>query len=60
MFEFLKQLLERFNQDLSLSLAAYNAGPNVVERYEAIPPYKETQHYVKKVLNYFDYYRQEL
>ena len=57
---FLKQLLERFNQDLSLSLAAYNAGPNVVERYEAIPPYKETQHYVKKVLNYFDRYRQEL
>ncbi len=57
---FLKQLLERFNQDLSLSLAAYNAGPNVVERYEAIPPYKETQHYVKKVLNYFDHYRQEL
>jgi len=57
---FLKQLVERFNQDLSLSLAAYNAGPNVVERYEAIPPYKETQHYVKKVLNYFDHYRQEL
>ena len=57
---FLKQLLERFNHDLSLSLAAYNAGPKVVERYEAIPPYKETQHYVKKVLNYFDRYRQEL
>ena len=57
---FLKQLLERFDHDLPLSLAAYNAGPNVVERYEAIPPYKETQHYVKKVLNYFDYYRQEL
>lgn len=58
--KFLKQLLERFNHDLPLSLAAYNAGPNVVEQYEAIPPYKETQHYVKKVLNYFDRYRQEL
>jgi soluble lytic murein transglycosylase len=58
--KFLKQLLERFNNDLSLSLAAYNAGPNAVEQYEAIPPYAETQHYVKKVLNYFDRYRQEL
>jgi soluble lytic murein transglycosylase len=58
--KFLKQLLERFNNDLHLSLAAYNAGPNVVEQYEAIPPYEETQHYVKKVLNYFDRYRQEL
>lgn len=58
--KFLKQLLERFNHDLSLSLAAYNAGPNVVEQYEAIPPYEETRHYVKKVLNFFDRYRQEL
>ena len=57
---FLKQLLVRFNHDLALSLAAYNAGANVVERYEAIPPYEETQHYVKKVLTYFDRYRQEL
>ena len=58
--KFLKQLLVRFNNDLPLSLAAYNAGPTVVEQYEAIPPYQETQHYVKKVLNYFDRYRQEL
>ena len=58
--KFLKQLLKRFDNDLTLSLAAYNAGPSVVEKYEAIPPYKETQGYVKKVLNYFDRYRQEL
>jgi soluble lytic murein transglycosylase len=58
--KFLKQLLERFNNDLPLSLAAYNAGPNAVEQYATIPPYEETQHYVKKVLNYFDRYRQEL
>jgi len=58
--KFLKQLLKRFNNDLMLSLAAYNAGPAVVEKYEAIPPFKETQGYVKKVLNYFDRYRQEL
>ena len=58
--KFLKQLLKRFDNNLTLSLAAYNAGPSVVEKYEAIPPYKETQGYVKKVLNYFDRYRQEL
>lgn len=58
--KFLKQLLKRFDNNLTLSLAAYNAGPTVVEKYEAIPPYKETQGYVKKVLNYFDRYRQEL
>lgn len=57
---FLKQLLKRFDNDLVLSLAAYNAGPAVVEKYEAIPPFKETQGYVKKVLNYLDHYRQEL
>ncbi len=57
---FLKRLLKRFNNNLSLTLAAYNAGPETVERYETIPPYQETQRYVKKVLNYFDRYRQEL
>lgn len=58
--QFLKQLLKRFNNDLALTLAAYNAGPGTVERYATIPPYQETQLYVKKVLNYFDRYRQEL
>jgi len=57
---FLKRLLKRFNNNLSLTLAAYNAGPETVERYDTIPPYQETQLYVKKVLNYFDRYRQEL
>lgn len=58
--QFLKRLLKRFNNDLTLTLAAYNAGPETVERYNTIPPYQETQLYVKKVLNYFDRYRQEL
>ena len=57
---FLKRLLKRFNNNLTLTLAAYNAGPETVERYDTIPPYQETQLYVKKVLNYFDRYRQEL
>lgn len=49
---YLKQLLERFDGDESLALAAYNAGPEAVRKHGGIPPYTETQNYVKKVLGY--------
>jgi soluble lytic murein transglycosylase-like protein len=58
--KFLKQLMGRFNNDLTLTLAAYNAGPEAVAKYEDIPPYEETQHYVKKVLTYYDRYLREI
>ena len=48
--KYLKSLLERFQGDLPTALAAYNAGPAAVLKYAGIPPYPETQNYVRKVL----------
>ena len=47
---YLKQLMTRFEGKLPLALAAYNAGPTKVERYKKIPPIKETEDYVKKIM----------
>lgn len=53
---YLKGLIERFSPDLERALAAYNAGPEAVEHYGGIPPYKETKDYVEKVIRFWKEY----
>jgi soluble lytic murein transglycosylase-like protein len=52
-----KYLLSLFNDDLRLSLAAYNAGENLVADLRSIPPYRETVDYIQRVLNFYQSYR---
>jgi soluble lytic murein transglycosylase-like protein len=55
--KYVRYLLNFFNGNLPLALAAYNAGENAVVRYGGIPPYRETQTYVRRVLSYLDRFK---
>ena len=55
----LRVLANRFSGDLARTLAAYNAGSGAVNRHDGVPPYAETQRYVRRVLRFYDLYRQQ-
>lgn len=50
---YLRHLIDRYRGDLPLALAAYNAGPRIVDWYGGIPPYPETQDYVRRILTLY-------
>jgi hypothetical protein len=57
---YFKQLVKQFNGDLKLALAAYNAGSKAVRHYRGVPPFKETQDYIKKVFEYYQVYKNQI
>jgi len=50
----LRYLYKKYNKDIVLTLAAYNAGENAVEKYNGVPPYRETKNYIKKIFNFMN------
>jgi soluble lytic murein transglycosylase-like protein len=55
---YLREMLDRYG-DTSRALAAYNAGPTAVDRHRGVPPYRETQQYVSRVLHYYRGYHRD-
>ena len=58
--KYFSQLLEKFNGDPSLALAAYNAGSRKVKKYKGVPPFKATKRYIRKVFKYQKLYEKEM
>ncbi len=56
---YLSDLMDRYRENTTLVLAAYNAGENAVDQHKGVPPYKETQNYVRKVLRFKKQYAKE-
>ena len=55
---YLAQMLKRFNGDLNLALAAYNAGPGAVQRHGGVPPFRETLNYIERINGHYHRYAQ--
>jgi soluble lytic murein transglycosylase-like protein len=57
--QYFRDLVNRFNGDVKMALAAYNAGSRYVQNYNGVPPFKATRHYIKKVFKYYKQYKKQ-
>jgi len=55
-----KKLLKQFKGDIKLALAAYNAGMRTVREHNGVPPFRSTRHYIKKVFEYYQHYKNQV
>jgi len=58
--KYLRYLMDQFDGDTRLALAAYNAGSSNVRQYSGVPPFSATKYYIKKVFMYYKYYKEEM
>ena len=58
--KYFKKLMDQFGGNVSLALAAYNAGSRKVRLYQGVPPFKSTRYYVKKVFKYYRFYKNQM
>jgi soluble lytic murein transglycosylase-like protein len=57
---YFKQLVNKYDGDVKLALAAYNAGSSTVRHYQGIPPFKSTHYYIEKVFKYYELYKDQM